>query len=53
MTTVQIDLPDRLAQEARRAGLLEPKAAVRLVLDTNVAFSGLLWQGTPVRRIVA
>ena len=33
MTTVQIDLPDRLAQEARRAGLLERKAAERMVRE--------------------
>jgi hypothetical protein len=26
MTTVQIDLPDQLAQEAQRAGLLSPAA---------------------------
>ena len=33
MTTVQIDLPDRLAQEARRAGLLEREAAERMVRE--------------------
>jgi len=33
MTTVQIDLPDQLAQEARRAGLLEREAAERMVRE--------------------
>ena len=33
--------------------LTEPKSAVRLVLDTNTAISGLLWHGTPGRLIDA
>ncbi len=32
---------------------IAPKFAVRLVLDTNTAISGLLWQGTPGRLIDA
>jgi hypothetical protein len=31
MTTVEITLPDQLAQEARRAGLLTPEAIERMV----------------------
>jgi hypothetical protein len=33
MTTVQIVLPDRLAQEAEQAGLLAPDAVARLLSD--------------------
>jgi hypothetical protein len=33
MTTVQIDLPDAIAQAAREAGLLTPQAMDRLLTD--------------------
>jgi hypothetical protein len=33
MTTVQITLPDQLAQEAERAGLLAPDAVEKLLRD--------------------
>ncbi|MGD0519898.1 MAG: hypothetical protein ABSA48_01465 [Terracidiphilus sp.] len=33
MTTVQITLPDQLAQEAQRAGLLSPNALEKLLRD--------------------
>lgn len=33
MTTVQIELPDQLAEEARRAGLLTQEAIERLMRD--------------------
>jgi len=33
MTTVQITLPDQLAQEAQRAGLLAPKNIERLLRE--------------------
>jgi Arc/MetJ family transcription regulator len=33
MTTVQITLPDQLAQEAQRAGLLSPEALEKLLRD--------------------
>lgn len=33
MTTVQITLPDQLAQEAQRAGLLSQAALVKLLRD--------------------
>lgn len=33
MTTVQITLPDQLAQEAQRAGLLTPEALERLLRE--------------------
>jgi len=33
MTTVQITLPDRLAQEAERAGLLSPESVEKLLRE--------------------
>lgn len=33
MTTVQINLPDQLAQEAQRAGLLTPAALERILRE--------------------
>ena len=33
MTTVQINLPDQLAQEAQRAGLLTPAAIERILRE--------------------
>jgi Arc/MetJ family transcription regulator len=33
MTTVQIDLPDQLAQEAQRAGLLTPATMERILRE--------------------
>lgn len=33
MTTIEISLPDQLAQEARRAGLLSPERLERLLRD--------------------
>lgn len=33
MTTVQINLPDQLAQEAQRAGLLTPTALARILRE--------------------
>jgi hypothetical protein len=64
---VEIELPDTLATQAKKAGLLEPEAlermprstptaqmsVVRLVLDTNAAVSGLLWHGNPGKLIDA
>ena len=33
MTTIQIDLPDQLAQEAEQAGLLSPESLEKLLRD--------------------
>jgi hypothetical protein len=46
MTTVQINLPDGLAQKAASAGLLSAEP-LRLVLDTNVVVAGLCGVGRP------
>lgn len=40
MTTVQITLPDQLAQEARRAGLLSQAALEKLLRDQLNAAHG-------------
>ena len=40
MTTVQIVLPDRLAQEAEQAGLLAPEAVARLLAEQLKAKRG-------------
>src|SRR6266571_304952 len=86
MTTIEVklNLPDQVALEAQRAGLLSDQAIgrlieeavrreagkrlldamarlcaqherrrVRLVVDTNVVVSGLLWLGNPGRLLEA
>jgi hypothetical protein len=44
MTTLEINLPDRLAKEAREAGLLAPEAIEKLIADAlrDRAFDELL-----------
>ena len=47
--TVQLDLSESVAAEAKAKGLLDPQNLKRLiereVADTNVLVSGLLWAG--------
>jgi hypothetical protein len=40
MTTIQIVLPDGLAQEAQQAGLLAPEVVARLLADRLKAWRG-------------
>jgi hypothetical protein len=51
MTTVQIQLPDELAQEAQAAGLLTPEAMAAMLREQLRKQAGeslrAMWAGTP------